>query len=276
VNLSLSYIRGLLASVNPCGFVLLPTYLMYFLGVSSSGDAQRAPMRRALTVGAAVSVGFMAVFVAIGAVSEFFTDWLLANAKYATALIGAAFVALGAAMLFGFRLPIATPKLDAGGRDRTVASMFVYGIAYAVASLGCTLPLFIATLFGAGRVDGFGAGAANGLAYALGMSTVVLSLTVTLAAANQGLMRLLRHGMQYVEMLAGAFVLISGLYLLWYFYWIDVREESEPITAAVERLQNRLLNFFQSNWQVVAVLAALLVVSAAFYSAVRERRRFAE
>lgn len=276
MNLSLSYIRGLLASVNPCGFVLLPTYLMYFLGVSSSGDAQRAPMRRALTVGAAVSVGFMAVFVAIGAVSEFFTDWLLANAKYATALIGAAFVALGAAMLFGFRLPIATPKLDAGGRDRTVVSMFVYGVAYAVASLGCTLPLFIATLFGAGRVDGFGAGAANGLAYALGMSTVVLSLTVTLAAANQGLMRLLRHGMQYVEMLAGAFVLISGLYLLWYFYWIDIRGESEPITAAVERLQNRLLNFFQSNWQVVAVVAALLVASAAFYSAVRERRRFAE
>jgi cytochrome c biogenesis protein CcdA len=276
VNLSLSYIRGLLASVNPCGFVLLPTYLMYFLGVSGSGDAQRAPMRRALTVGAAVSVGFMAVFVAIGAVSEFFTDWLLANAKYATALIGAAFVALGAAMLFGFRLPIATPKLDAGGRDRTVVSMFVYGVAYAVASLGCTLPLFIATLFGAGRVDGFGAGAANGLAYALGMSTVVLSLTVTLAAANQGLMRLLRHGMQYVEMLAGAFVLISGLYLLWYFYWIDIRGESEPITAAVERLQNRLLNFFQSNWQVVAVVAALLVTSAAFYSAVRERRRFAE
>jgi cytochrome c biogenesis protein CcdA len=276
VNLSLSYIRGLLASVNPCGFVLLPTYLMYFLGVSSTDDAQRAPMLRALKVGAAVSVGFMAVFVAIGAVSEFFTDWLLANAKYATALIGSAFVVLGAAMLFGFRLPIATPKLDAGGRDRTVASMFVYGIAFAVASLGCTLPLFIATLFGAGRVDGFGAGAANGLAYSLGMSTVVLSLTVTLAAANQGLMRLLRHGMQYVEMLAGAFVLISGLYLLWYFYWVDVRETSEPITDAVERLQNRLLNFFQANWQVVAVLAAMLVVSAALYSALRERRRFAE
>jgi len=276
VNLSLSYIRGLLASVNPCGFVLLPTYLMYFLGVSSTDDSQRAPMLRALKVGAAVSVGFMAVFVAIGGVSEFFTDWLLANAKYATALIGSAFVVLGAAMLFGFRLPIATPKLDAGGRDRTVASMFVYGIAYAVASLGCTLPLFIATLFGAGRVDGFGAGAANGLAYSLGMSTVVLSLTVTLAAANQGLMRLLRHGMQYVEMLAGAFVLISGLYLLWYFYWVDVREDSEPITDAVERLQARLLNFFQSNWQVVAVSAATLVVSAAVYSAVRERRRFAE
>lgn len=276
MNLSLSYIRGLLASVNPCGFVLLPTYLMYFLGVSSVDDARRAPMLRALNVGAAVSLGFMAVFVAIGAVSEFFTDWLLANAKYATALIGAAFVVLGAAMLFGFRLPISTPKLDAGGRDRTVASMFVYGIAYAVASLGCTLPLFIATLFGAGRAEGFGAGAANALSYSLGMSTVVLSLTVTLAAANQGLMRLLRQGMQYVEMLAGAFVLISGLYLLWYFYWIDIREETEPITDAVERLQVRLLNFFQSNWQVVAALSATLVVGAAVYSVVRERSRFAE
>ncbi len=29
--LGLAFARGMLASVNPCGFVPLPTYLMYFL-----------------------------------------------------------------------------------------------------------------------------------------------------------------------------------------------------------------------------------------------------
>ena len=68
MNLSLSFIRGLLASINPCGFVLLPTYLMYFLGVSTvDGHSQRAPIGRALMVGTSVSAGFLGVFFTIGA-----------------------------------------------------------------------------------------------------------------------------------------------------------------------------------------------------------------
>ncbi|NMD22919.1 MAG: cytochrome c biogenesis protein CcdA, partial [Actinobacteria bacterium] len=47
MNLSLSFITGMIASINPCGFVLLPTYLMYFLGVSATDqESQRAPIRR--------------------------------------------------------------------------------------------------------------------------------------------------------------------------------------------------------------------------------------
>ena len=68
MNLSLSFIRGLVASINPCGFVLLPTYLMYFLGVSAADPhARKAPISRALLVGAMVSSGFIVVFFAIGA-----------------------------------------------------------------------------------------------------------------------------------------------------------------------------------------------------------------
>ena len=55
-TLGLAFARGMLASVNPCGFVLLPTYLLYFLGVEASGTStdQRASVRRALLVGASV------------------------------------------------------------------------------------------------------------------------------------------------------------------------------------------------------------------------------
>ena len=69
-------------------------------------------------------------------------DW----AKYVTIAIGLALVGLGVAMLLGYRLPFTTPRLDKGGRDRTVGSMFVFGVSYAVASIGCTLPLFIGAL----------------------------------------------------------------------------------------------------------------------------------
>ncbi len=166
MNLSLSFIRGMLAAVNPCGFVLLPTYLFYFLGMTSGATStERASIRRALLVSGAVSSGFIAVFLVIGLITDQLTTWIVSSAKYATAVIGVAFLLLGVAMLFGYKLPIFTPKLDAGGRERTVRSMFVYGVAYAVASLGCTLPLFMTVLFGTADREGLFAGLANVLAY---------------------------------------------------------------------------------------------------------------
>jgi cytochrome c biogenesis protein CcdA len=272
VNLSLSFIRGMVASINPCGFVLLPTYLMYFLGVSATDPhAQRAPIRRALTVGAMVSSGFLVVFFAIGAITQYWTTALFENAKYATAVIGVLFVLLGIAMLFGFKVPFVTPQPDIGERDRTPRSMFVYGVAYAVASLGCTLPLFIATLFQTGKRSGYWAGVANVVAYAAGMALVVITLTLALATANLGFVRWLRSKMQYVEMVSGAFVLLSGFYLLWYFWKIDLNEQSDPITDAVDGLQRDVQNWLNGSWQIVAWVLGALVVGAIGYAIARER-----
>lgn len=273
MNLSLSFIRGMLAAVNPCGFVLLPTYLFYFLGLTSNAQAtERASIRRALLVSGAVSSGFIAVFLVIGLVTDQLTTWIISNAKYATAVIGVAFLILGVAMLFGYKLPIFTPKLDAGGRDRTVRSMFVYGVAYAVASLGCTLPLFMTVLFGASDRDGLAAGLANVLAYGVGMAMLVTMLTVALAAANAGLLRVLRASMKYIEMISGAFVLLSGVYLLWYFWWTDVQEESEPITDAVERYQGDAQRFLDQHWQAVLVVGVIVIAAAIVYTSFGRRR----
>ena len=37
--LGLAFLRGMVASINPCGFVLLPTYLLFFLGVQAAERA---------------------------------------------------------------------------------------------------------------------------------------------------------------------------------------------------------------------------------------------
>jgi cytochrome c-type biogenesis protein len=271
--MGLSFLRGMVAAVNPCGFVLLPTYLVYFLGMEQRhAGTQRATIRRALLVSGSVSAGFMAIFVAVGLVSYNFTNWINQHAKYATVAIAVALVAMGVAMLFGWKLPITTPRIEAGGRDRTVSSMFLYGIAYAVASIGCTMPLFLATLFSTRR-DGVLAGAANVAAYGAGMALLVTALTVTLAVANTGLLRLLRGGARYVETIAAVFVIVSGLYLLYYFWVVDVNEDTDPITGRVERLQNDVLTRLNDNWQTVAVLLAAVVGAAIAYVLLTGRHR---
>ena len=268
MNIGLSFIRGLIASVNPCAFVLLPTYLLYFLGIDAeAGGSQRGSVRRALLVSGAVAAGFLAVFLVAGIITNSFTSWLAGNAKYVTLVIGVGLVALGAAMLFGYRLPFTTPAVGADRRDRTVRSMFVYGVAYALASLSCTIALFIATAFAS--PDSFWAGLANVLAFSAGMALVVMALTVSLAVANQALLRVIRSAMRYVDLVAAAFVLFSGLYLIWYFWIVDINGESDAVTDAVERLQNWVLVTLSDHWQLAAIVLASIVGAALAYVALR-------
>lgn len=276
-TLGLAFARGMLASVNPCGFVLLPTYLLYFLGVEASGptDDQRASVRRALLVGTAVSTGFVAVFLAIGTISEFVDRWVLRNSKYATGVIGLVFVVLGVAMLAGYRPRFATPHLDAGGRARSVTSMFVYGVAYAIASLGCTMPLFLPAVFGAGRREGVATGIGSAALYGVGMSLVVIALTVSLALANQMLLRVLRAAMRYVDLLAAAFLLLSGLYLLYYFVVVDVRGDRSSITDSITDWQASISTRLSGHWQVAALVLAVVVTAAIVFVTRRNAARVA-
>ncbi len=276
--MSLSFIRGLVAAVNPCGFILLPTYLMYFLGIQGGvPGTQRASVRRALLVSAALSTGFLLVFLVAGVISYNFTSWINENSKYATGGIGLALVLLGAAMLFGYKLPFTTPSISGGGTDRTVRSMFVFGVAYAVASIGCTIGLFIATVFSTTAREGVVAGVGNVVAYGAGMALLVSALTVALAFANTSLLRFLRSGLQYVDRIAAAFVVLSGFYLLWYFYWTDLENpwnltwfgtgvaDTDPVTRFAEARQADAQTFLNDHWQVVGiVLAAVVALAAGF------------
>ena len=271
-RLWLSFGSGLLAAVNPCGFVLLPTYLMYFLGVSGRPGTQRATVRRALLVSAALSTGFMTVFVIVGGISRLFTDWLNQNAKYVALLIGIALVILGIAMLFGYRLPFSTPKLETGKRDQTIMSMYIFGLAYAIASIGCTLGPFSATVLGTIDTDGFFQGIIAVVLYGAAMSLLITTLTVTLALAQGGLLKSLRTWMKYVEIASAIVMILSGLYLTWYWF-NDIRDKyDDNLTGRVLNWQERIAQYIDDNRLVLAIIFAVIVSLALTYTVVSRRR----
>ena len=158
------------------------------------------------------------MFVVIGAIVRAGGDFLIDWAKYVTIPIGLALAGLGVAMVLGYHLPFTTPRLDKGGRDRTVVSMFVFGVSYAIASIGCTLPLFIGAALTSFTTRGTVSGMLLVLTYGAGMALVLTALTVTLALARGGLLAGLRHVLPYVERVAGVFLVLAGLYLV--YYWI--------------------------------------------------------
>lgn len=276
-RLWLSFGSGLLAAVNPCGFVLLPTYLMYYLGLSGrpgESGAREGAVARALVVSLSLSAGFMSVFLVVGSISRLFTDWINQNAKYVSLVIGLALVVLGVSMLFGYRLPLTTPKLDVGGRtkDRTVLSMFLFGVAYAVASIGCTIGPFSATVLGTIDTSGFAAGLVAIVLYGGAMSLLVTALTVSLAVAQGGLLKVLRRGMSYVEVGSAIVMILSGLYLAWYWF-NDIREKyDDEITGNVIGWQESLANWIDGNRSSLAIVFGAVVIAAVSTTVVHRRR----
>jgi len=276
-RLPLSFTSGLLAAINPCGFVLLPTYLMFFLGMENlRPGAERTTIRRALAVSLSVSAGFLSVFIVLGIIAKWATNSFLDTMPYISLVIGAALIVLGIAMIFGYRLPFTAPKMDIGERDRSVVSMFVFGIAYAVASFGCTLGPFSGTVLGAISTDGIATGIAAIALYGLGMALLVTALTVTLAMANTALLRFLRKGMQWFEYIAGVFVLLTGIYLTYYWYSSITENYDSSITSQATSWQEELARFVQRNQATVVTLACIVIIAAVAVSMSVQRRPQAE
>lgn len=87
---ALAFTAGLVATVNPCGFAMLPAYRGYFLGTTDdetdSGTA--TPVGRGLVIGAIVSSGFLVVFGVAGLLVTLGLRSLISAIPWAAMLAG--------------------------------------------------------------------------------------------------------------------------------------------------------------------------------------------
>ncbi len=262
-DFALSFITGVMAAVNPCGFVLLPTYLVYYLGLELGEQNDRGTvLRRALTVGTSVSAGFVGLFLIVGIISRAFTTVIRDNAKYAAVVIGIILVAMGIAMFFGWKPPIAQPDVSMK-RKRTVWNMALFGVVYAIASIGCTIGLLISTILGSVGRHGFVSGVLSIVLYGLGMGLLVTSLTVALAFARVGFVKSLKRSFAWFDKISAGLVTLTGLYLTW--YWLGAINDrgSDAVISRVERWQTNVANFLQDLGAGVLSVVFIGIIAAA-------------
>ena len=263
-NFAYSFILGVMAAVNPCGFVLLPTYLVYYLGTELNRDdeSKTTTLRRGLSVGIAVSSGFIGLFLVVGIISRAFTTVISENAKYAALVIGIGLIAMGIAMLFGWKLPIAQPDVSVQ-RKRTTWNMFLFGIVYAIASIGCTIGLLISVILGSINRHGFVSGVISIVLYGLGMGLLVTSLTVALAFARVGLVSTIKKSFKWFDKVSAVFVVLTGLYLSWYWLGAITDRGTDGITSRVERWQTKVVQFLQDAGVYPLLVVFCLVIATA-------------
>lgn len=272
-----AFTLGLAAALNPCGFPLLPAYLSLFSGgAEGRTDPVMPRVARALLSGAGVTVGFILVFGALGLLIEtgaqIVTEWL----PWAMAAVGLALAAAGALTLAGRppRLPLPVPGVAAG---RSLTAMASYGATYAVGSLTCSLPLFLASVGNAFLRRGFLNGFSTYLAYALGMGLFVTAAAVVSCTAGAVMLRRFRSAGRWLPALSGIVLFLSGAYLA--FYWVSglVSPAAGPATAAANGLPQAAVALIGAHPLGTAAALGTLVVASyvlvAYRSLASSRRR---
>lgn len=281
--IALALVAGAVAAFNPCGFALLPAYLG-MLVVDRPGDGETehvasraAALRRAIRFAAGMTAGFVAVFGLFGVV---IAPLALSFERYlpvVTVVIGVLLVILGGWLLAGRSL--ALPGLPRWGTapSRSWASQVGYGVAFALASLSCTVGPFLAVTSGSLRGGSILGVVAAFLAYAVGMGTVVLILAVAVVTASTTVVRHMRRASPVISRLSGLLLLLAGGYVTWY-GWFELRvlagtATSDPVVSAAVAVQGALARAVAGLGATVLVVAAGLVAVAVALALGRTRRR---
>lgn len=220
--LSSAFATGLVAAFNPCGFAMLPAYLSYFVSLESSEEANIGRnIFRGLVVGLTLTVGFIVFFGVIGLLTSTIVSQgaIQSRLSWATFIIGILMLPLGIAMLFGYEPKLLIPRLNKGGTSRQLPSIFLFGVSFAVVSLGCTAPLFFATVVGSFESRNVWEGTLVFLAYGGGMSLIVMILTLATAIGRNEIATSMRKVLPYVSKISGGFLVLAGGFLILYGWW---------------------------------------------------------
>jgi cytochrome c biogenesis protein CcdA len=222
VPLGYAFAAGMASAVNPCGFALLPTYIGLYLGTSAAvRPSWPAQLKRALVVSLTMTGSFILLFGAAGLILDAagalvgpFLPWLSIGTGVLLVIAGGRLVAGGS--LSSKSTERLADSLGATANQVGVLGYAAYGFAFALSSLGCTLPLFLSVV---------GAGFAQTqaikelLLYALGMASVVLALTVLVAIAGRGVFAHVRGAGRILQPLGAVLLLGTGGYIV--YYWLS-------------------------------------------------------
>jgi cytochrome c-type biogenesis protein len=215
---------GMLAAVNPCGVLLVPSLVAYYLGGAFAGEGEDWLDRasRALLFGLMATLGFLCLFAIVGIIfvasGRVLGEWFPRGGL----AVGIGLAAVGVwTVISGHSIGLASAGRAMGFVKVApgLRSPFLFGAAYGIASLACTLPVFLVVVGTAMTAGGFGAGAGQFVAYGLGMGSMLTTVILAAAFFSSAVTRALKGVMPYMHRAGASLLVGAGLFMI--YYWLS-------------------------------------------------------
>ncbi len=233
---------------------MLPAYLSFFMGSEGSGTA---PLSRALRIAGVMTLSFLIVFGAAGLLLTVGIQTVIGALPWLALVVGVGITGLG---LFVLRGGVLTLTLPGKGRVNR-RSVFVFGSSYAVASLSCTLPIFLSLVVGSIATASLGEAVVLFLAYGLGMALVISAITVGLALGQDRMVLWIRGASRWIPVVSGSILMASGVFVVW--YWATVLSSGSVtlgeigVVRLIDQLSASIAGLARGNvgWFVVGLVS---------------------
>ncbi|EMA46881.1 putative integral membrane transporter [Halococcus morrhuae DSM 1307] len=191
----------------------LPPVAAVFVGTGLSVAATgRRGAIRGLRIGGIATLGIVLLYLLVGGIVLVVGQWVRPYLTSLQLLVGPLLVALGIAYYYGIS-PLQAIELPERG-EVSDSEFFTFGLLYGVGSLACNLPVFLGVVLSSFFTGSFLSGLAVFAAFAAGMGTLMIGLSVV-ASLTEGSLSLGRYAAPVRSVGSAAFVLI-GLYVTWY------------------------------------------------------------
>lgn len=211
-----AFLAGLLSFFSPCVLPIVPPYLCFLAGLSLdqlTGDAPAAAARRRVVLSSvAFALGFMTVFVALGATASWVGQALARYFDVLRWVAGALIILLGLHFLGFLRIPLLyrEARAEVTRKPAGLLGAYIVGLAFAFGWTPCVGPVLAAILFTAGAMGSPAAGAALLFVYALGMALPFVGAAF-FTGPFMRLMRRFRPWLGRVEKVMGGALILTGL-----------------------------------------------------------------
>lgn len=212
MDLLVTFFEGVITFVSPCLLPMLPLYVAYFAGASTSGAGKVVRTSRVLANALGFVLGFTCVFVLLGAFAGAFGGFLTRYRSLLDLVAGLVVVAFGLCFMGALRIPLLNRTLKPQVRmvPRTFPSAVLFGIVF---SIGWT-PCVGAYLGSALLLASTQASAAHGvvllLAYSLGLGLPFVLSAVAIDRLSAAFDFIKEHYAQ-VNAVCGALLVVVGL-----------------------------------------------------------------
>ena len=161
---------------------------------------------------------------------------------------------------------LSLPKLEKGTGSRSVTSMFLFGVSYAVASLGCTIPIFLSAVGTTAAGTSFAQRLGGFVSYGIGMGLLATGLTLAVALGRKSMVGAFRQLLPRMHVISAVILVVVGAYLAWYGYWsVDPIHHAAGPIEWVDVRQAQLSTWINSRTTILGwgFLALNLALAAA-------------
>ena len=217
LSLPLVFAAGLVSFISPCVLPLVPGYLSTVSGVSFEQMArrERGIARPVATASALFFVGFLAVFVALGASASVIGELLTEHRLWLNRVSGGLIVLFGLSLLgIGWSGSLGASwaeRVQAAARRR--GGPVALGVAFAFCWTPCVGPILATILTVAGATASLQSGVLLLAVYGLGLAAPFIVVGFGFTRVLAAFKRLQRH-YRTVERIGGLLLVAMGALLL--------------------------------------------------------------